>query len=177
MKLTAQLATVLLAISLAGCASDSSPNPHATTSPSISSADSPEFWRTLTAPLGGNGIVSPGSFAVIVPRDDIDLESEMGEIPTTAGIESRFYFFRCTCGKVKVIGDFLACDYESNDVLDALRDGRITIVSIAPILQNTRPQLVSIRFQGEGDGDDLVHTLREALSAAARYHRKPHIPQ
>jgi hypothetical protein len=165
---------------LAGCAAQTPPQPDGkpwtsaptpATEPSTGyTQDSPDFWKILTAPLHGTQIVSDDSFAVIVPRDDIDLESEMGQIPTTAGIESRFYFWRCRCGKVKVMGDFLACDYESDDVVDALRAGKFTIDSIAPILQNTRPNLVSIRFQSEGEGPDLVATLKAAIDKTASHH-------
>ena len=123
----------------------------------------------LCAPLQGQQIDSDDSFAVIVPRNDIDLESEMGQIPASAGIASRFYFFRCPCGKVKLLGDFLACDYEADDVLDVLRAGKFTVVSMSPILQNTRPNLVSIRFQAEGEGEDMIKTLRKALDAVARH--------
>jgi hypothetical protein len=138
--------------------------------PPTTQQDSPEFWKSLTAPLHGKQVVGDGSFTVIVPRDDIDLESEMGQIPTSAGIESRFYFWRCPCGKVKVMGEFLACDYESDDVIDALRGGRFTIDSISPILQNTRPNMVSIRFQSEGDGEDIVQTLKAALTRTSLHH-------
>jgi hypothetical protein len=136
----------------------------------MTAQDSPDFWKVLTAPLHGQQVVSDSSFAVIVPRDDIDLESEMGQVPTTAGIESRFYFWRCHCGKVKVMGEFLACDYESDDVLDALRAGKFTIDSIAPILENTRPNLLCIRFQSEGEGPDLVATLKSAMDKTASHH-------
>jgi hypothetical protein len=157
-----KLLALTLALLAVGCATD----PPATQP----AADSPDWWRVLTAPLHGKQIASDDSFAVIVPRDDIDLESEMGQIPTSAGIASRFYFFRCPCGKVKLLGDFLACDYEADDVLDALRAGKFSVTSMSPILQNTRPNLVSIRFQAEGEGDDLVKTLRAALDAVARHH-------
>ncbi len=157
---------VSLALFAGGCATDVP-----TTRPAAAmQADSPDWWRMLTAPLHGQQIVSEGSFAVIVPRDDIDLESEMGQIPTSAGIASRFYFFRCPCGKVKLLGDFLACDYERDDVLDTLRAGKFEVVSMSPILENTRPILVSIRFQAEGEGEDLVKTLRNALDAVGRHH-------
>jgi hypothetical protein len=170
-----RIAIAVLVGLLAGCASETIPRGRSDTPPTTEptgavTLDTPEFWKSLTSPLHGRQIVNDGSFAVIVPRDDIDLESEMGQIPTSAGIESRFYFWRCPCGKVKVMGDFLAADYESDDVIDALRGGRFTIDSIAPILQNTRPNLVSIRFQSEGDGDDIVATLKSALNKTALHH-------
>jgi Domain of Unknown Function (DUF1259) len=165
--------TALLLCLLVGCAAET-PAQHSgtpATKPSDETVqDSPDYWKTLTAPLHGEQVVSDGSFAVIVPRDDIDLESEMGQVPTSAGIESRFYFWRCHCGKVKVMGEFLACDYESDDVLDALRAGKFTIDSIAPILENTRPNLLAIRFQSEGDGEDLVATLKAAMDKTALHH-------
>jgi Domain of Unknown Function (DUF1259) len=138
--------------------------------PAATQPDSPEYWRTLTQSLHGQQIVSDDSFAVIVPRDDIDLESEMGQIPISAGIASKFYFFRCPCGKVKLLGEFIVCDYEADDVLDALRAGKFSVISVAPILQNTRPSMESIRFQGEGEGPDLVKTLRDALDRIAHHH-------
>ena len=164
---TQMLFAILLAVLAAGCTSNIPP----TTQPSTpATIDSPDKWRLLTLPLHGRQIPSKDSFAVIVPRNDIDLESEMGQIPVSAGIESRFYFFRCSCGKVKLLGDFLACDYEADDVLDVLRAGKFTVVSMSPILQNTRPALVSIRFQAEGDGEELVQTLRAALDKVGQNH-------
>jgi hypothetical protein len=153
---------------VSGCAADA-PATRPAAEPAMTT-DSPDWWRMLTASLHGQQIVSDDSFAVIVSRSDIDLESEMGQIPASAGIASRFYFFRCPCGKVKLLGDFLACDYERDDVLDALRAGKFAVVSVSPILENTRPILVSIRFQAEGEGDDLVKTLRNALDAVAKHH-------
>jgi hypothetical protein len=156
-------ATLILA--LAACASTAP----VSKSPPTTQPDSPQYWRTLTQSLHGEQIVSADSFAVIVPRDDIDLESEMGQIPISAGIASKFYFFRCPCGKVKLLGEFIICDYEADDVLDALRAGKFSVISLAPILQNTRPNVESIRFQAEGEGPDLVKPLRGALDRIARH--------
>lgn len=160
------LATSGLLLFLAGCgaiAADPQTQPSATMA-----QDSPDWWRIVTAPLHGQQIVSDDSFAVIVPRDDLDLESEMGQIPISAGISSKFYFFRCHCGKVKVLGEFVVCDYESDAVLDAIRSGKFEVVSLSPILENTRPSMVSIHFQAEGEADDIVKTLRSALDQTAR---------
>ncbi|MGD0461397.1 MAG: DUF1259 domain-containing protein [Tepidisphaeraceae bacterium] len=154
-----------MVLSAGGCASDiASPQ----TRPS-SQLDTADTWRQLTQSLHGRQIPSDESFAVIVPRSDIDLESEMGQIPISAGIASKFYFFRCPCGKVKIVGEFVVCDYETGDVLDAIRGGQFDVVSIAPIVQNTRPSIVSIRFQAEGDGEDLVKALRDALGHTGRF--------
>jgi hypothetical protein len=153
-----------------GCASSTPPvvAPPPLTRPSAQ-IDTPETWRQLTQSLGGQRISSADSYAVIVPRSDLDLESEMGQIPISAGIASKFYFFRCPCGKVKILGEFVVCDYETGDVLDAIRAGQFDVVSVAPILQDTRPSMVSIRFQAEGEGDDLVKAIRDALDHTGKF--------
>jgi hypothetical protein len=161
----------VLGSALWACAPDAPPAataPPGATTQAAAQLDEVQYWRALTQPLNGEQVPGDGSFAVIVPRRDIDLESEMGQVPTSAGIASRFYFFRCTCGKVKIVGDFLACDFETDDVLDALRGGKFTIDSMGPILQNTRPIVYSIRFQGEGDGPELIKALRNALDETGR---------
>lgn len=165
----------LLVLLAGGCASNHAP-PAADPAPAAApqtrpsgQLDTPDTWRQLTQCLRGQQIPSADSFAVIVPRSDIDLESEMGQIPISAGIASKFYFFRCPCGKVKVLGEFVVCDYETGDVLDAIRGGQFDVVSIAPILQNTRPSMVSIRFQAEGDGEDIVKALRDALDHTGKF--------
>jgi hypothetical protein len=158
---------VLLMLLTACAVAHTSPTTAPTTPPSEPNPDI-AIWREMTKPLGGEQIPSKESFAVIVPRTDIDLESEMGQVPITAGIASKFYFFRCPCGKIKTLGELVICDYESDDVIDALRAGKFTVVSISPLLQSTRPTIVSVRFQAEGDGDDLVKTLREALDQTGR---------
>ncbi len=67
------------------------------------------------------------------------------------------------------MGEFVVCDYETGDVLDAIRAGQFDVVSVAPILQNTRPSMVSIRFQAEGDRDDLVKAIRDALDHTGKF--------
>ena len=155
----------MLAILAGGCTSHSAASQ---STASFHPFDSPDWWKLTTLPLHGEQIASDDSFAVIVPRNDIDLESDIGQIPTSAGIASRFYFFSCPCGEVKLLGDFLACDDETQDVLDAFGAGKFTVVSVSPILRDTWPKLVSIRFQAQGNGDDLVHTLRDALDRVNR---------
>ena len=155
----------MLAILAGGCTSHSAASQ---STASFHPFDSPDWWKLTTLPLHGEQIASDDSFAVIVPRNDIDLESDMGQIPTSAGIASRFYFFSCPCREVKLVGDFLARDDETQDVLDAFGAGKFTVVSVSPILRDTWPKLVSIRFQAQGNGDDLVQTLRDALDRVNR---------
>jgi hypothetical protein len=157
---------------LASCQSPS-PDVGATNTSAINdpaTQPSEDYWRLTTLPLHGQQTASHDSFAVIVPRTDLDVESEMGPIPISAGIASHFYFFRCPCGKMKLLGDITACDYESNNVIDALRAGHFTLVSLAPLLTGTRPNLVSIRFQAEGETADLIETLVAALKETGPSH-------
>jgi hypothetical protein len=174
------MTTFLAACQTISSTPSSQPSDNFTTISDNQTQPSPDYWQLITLPLHAQQQIANGdSFTLIVPRTDLDLESEMGPIPISAGIASHFYFFRCTCGKTKLLGDFTACDYESDDVIDALRAGHFTIVSVAPLLTGTRPNLVSIRFQAEGDADDLVKTLAAALKEAGRPdhpHPKPSAP-
>jgi Domain of Unknown Function (DUF1259) len=120
-------------------------------------------FQQFTENLGGDRSFSDGVLAVKLPRKDLWVQTDMGDIPTAAGIESSFYFYRCSCGKDKVVGQFALADYEVNDVVDALRAGRIDVVSISPMFMDEKPRMMQVRFQGEGNGEDLDATLKSAM--------------
>jgi hypothetical protein len=136
------------------------------TLPSATTDDQALFreYQQQTASLGGQRSFDQGVLTIRLPRTDLWVQADMGEIPTAAGIESRFYFYRCTCGKDKVAGEFVLTDYEVNDVIDALRAGHIEIVSVAGMFTGDKPRMMSLRFQGEGQATDLTQTLKAALS-------------
>jgi hypothetical protein len=160
----------LLALVTASCAM---PDSAAQTRPSDeqssdavgSPVDTLATWQESSKPLGGQQSLAGDVYTVIVPRDDLTPQTEMGGIPVVAGVSSKIYFFRCTCGHMRVVGEIAAVDYEANDVLDVLRGGGFTIASMAPMFLDTRPSMVSVRFQSEGDMGALVATLRKALDA------------
>jgi Domain of Unknown Function (DUF1259) len=129
--------------------------------------------QTQTAGLHGARSFAQGVLAIQLPRSDLWVQNDMGEIPTAAGIESRFYFFRCSCGKDKVVGRFALADYEVNGVLDALRAGGIQIVSLGSMFMGEKPRMMSLRFQGEGQASDLAKTLQTALASIAATHSSP----
>ena len=65
---------------------------------------------------------------------------------------------------MSVVGQFCVAEYEANDVMDALRStAGLKIVSVAPMLLEETPRILSLRFQGEGGAQQLAATLREAL--------------
>src|ERR1700735_3136941 len=65
--------------------------PAPTTGPA---AGSEAEWRQKTSALkGGIRSFKDDVYTVTMPRTDLWVQAEMGEIPTAAGIESRFYFF------------------------------------------------------------------------------------
>jgi len=102
---------------------------------------------------------------ITLPREDLDVFTpDMLDIPVEAGLASTFRFWRCTCGKYYMLGEFVVTDYESNDVIDSLRaGGHMSIASVAPILLQEKPRLLSIRFQGEGDIESLTKVLKDAV--------------
>jgi hypothetical protein len=86
------------------------------------------------------------------------------DVPAAAGISSQFYFFKCSCGKMRVVGQFCCCDYEANDVIDAIRPGALLEVSnVGPMFLSDKPRLTVVRFQGEGDAATMARLLKSAL--------------
>jgi len=120
-------------------------------------------YQQQTASLGGQRTFEQGVLTIRLPRADLWVQADMGEIPTAAGIESSFCFYRCTCGKDKVVGQFVVADYEVNDVIDALRAGQIEVVSVGAMFLGDKPRMMSLRFQGEGNVQNLTRTLAAAL--------------
>ncbi|HEV8378945.1 MAG TPA: DUF1259 domain-containing protein [Tepidisphaeraceae bacterium] len=109
--------------------------------------------------------VAKNILSINIPRADLEVgHIDLGEIPTDAGLSSSIYFFPCPCGKMNAIGQLCVVDYEMNDVIDELRAARIKIASVSPMFIGARPQIMLIRFQGEGDAGKLAQALKKALS-------------
>ena len=103
-------------------------------------------------------------YTITVPRGDLDVKIDGMPIPTAAGLASTFHFYRCTCGKMSVLGEFIVLDYEANDVIDALRVGAaIRITALSPLAIGDRPHLLSVRFHGEGEAVALAKLVKEAM--------------
>ena len=126
----------------------------------------PAHMKILADALGAKPGETKGRVHTLtLPRDDLDVYTpEFGEIPHEAGLATTLRLWRCPCGKYYLLGDFRVADYESNDVLDALRaGGHVSIASVSPLLLQEKPRLLSIRIQGEGDIETLTKPLKEAL--------------
>lgn len=158
--------TSALALWCTSCANEPGPDaagpttkPSATTQPG-EDAD----WSLIARILGRRGVASGDVYVVTVPRDDLYVSVEGMAVPTEAGIASEFHFFRCTCGKMRVLGQFVLADYEANDVIDSLRQGHFVVSSVGPFLLYEHPRLIQVRFQGEDKTEELAKTLKDALS-------------
>jgi hypothetical protein len=132
-------------------------------------ADAPATQPTvdtaaIDTALGVKGSTKDGVYVVEVPRNDLHLTIDGADVPIAAGIASHFYFYTCPCGKTRVIGEFVICDYESDDVVDALHEGwLISIDAISPMLNDEKPRLRIVRFHGEGSADAVAQHIRNAL--------------
>ncbi len=127
--------------------------------------DSPQYdFTRLDTVLGVHGSFADDVCTYTLPRSDLHVAVEGMEIPSAAGLASVFHFFRCPCGKIRVVGQLCCCDYESNDVIDALRIGdAIRIAGVSPMLIGDKPHITLVLFQGEGDGEALAGVLRGAI--------------
>ena len=64
-------------------------------------------------------------YSITVMRSDAEAFIEGMPIPAEAGLYSTFHFYKCNCGKLSVMGEFILLDYEVNDVIDSLRNGNL----------------------------------------------------
>ena len=138
----------------------------------VTAADAPpaaekateERWQPIVKEFP-TAKVSKNILSIALPRTDLEVgHIDLGEIPTDAGLSSSIYFFPCPCSKMNAIGQLCVVDYEQNDVIDELRAARIKIASVGPMFIGARPQIMLIRFQGEGDAGKLAQALKKALS-------------
>jgi hypothetical protein len=121
-------------------------------------------WSQVARAFGTSGEVKGDVYTITVPRSDLNVMIEGMDVPAAAGIASVFHFFQCPCGKIRVVGQVCCAEWETNDVIDALRAGNaIRIASVAPMFAGEKPRLSVVRFQGEGDGFALAKVLKSAL--------------
>jgi hypothetical protein len=127
-------------------------------------APAPYDWKALDPVIGAKGEFKDEVYTYILPRNDLDVAVESMDVPAAAGIASEFHFFRCTCGKMRVVGQFCCADYEANDVIDAIRPGAlIAVANVGPMFISDKPRVTLVRFQGEGDAVELAKLLKSAL--------------
>src|SRR5688572_11109173 len=107
--------------------------------------------KQIADALQREGEFENGVYRVVIPRDDLYVSIEGMDVPTAAGVESDFRFYHCPCGKTNIVGQFCLADYETNDVVDELREGQIEVTSVGAMLLHEKPRLVIVRFQAEGE--------------------------
>jgi hypothetical protein len=124
----------------------------------------PYDWSQFDPIFKLHGELKDDVYTVTIPRTDLNVTVEGMDVPAAAGIASVFHFYRCPCGKIRVVGQFCCADFESNDVIDAIRAGNaITVASVGPMFVGDKPRMTVLRFQGEGDGVLLAKLLKFGL--------------
>ncbi len=125
----------------------------------------PYDWKPLDAIVGAKGQLKDDVYTYVLPRTDLNVTVDSMDVPTAAGIASEFHFFRCTCGKMRIVGQFCCADYEANDVIDAIRPGDLLeVASVGPMFISDKPRITIVRFQGEGDAQAMAKLLKSAQS-------------
>jgi len=135
-------------------------------------ADALADFQKVAATLGRTGELHADVYTVTVPRDDLSVSIDSMDVPTAAGIESTFKFYRCHCGRTVVIGQMVVADYEANDVVFALQKSDMLISSVGPFLLYEQPRLMCVRFQAEGTAPAMAEAVKAALAWTAK-HRGP----
>jgi hypothetical protein len=125
----------------------------------------PYDWKPLDGIIGAKGEFKDDVYTYVLPRTDLNVAVDSMDVPAAAGIASEFHFFRCSCGKMRVVGQFCCADYETNDVIDAIRPGAILeVASVGAMFISDRPRVTIVRFQGEGDAAAMAKLLKSALN-------------
>jgi len=133
-----------------------------------------QVLRAIADAMGKPGELKDGVYTYVYPRGDLELTIQGNDVPAAAGIYSLFHFYRCPCGRINVIGQFVLADYETNDVIDELRNGHLEVTSVGPLLLHERPRLMLIRFFGEMKrADELARAVRAALDWTGRDRMPP----
>jgi hypothetical protein len=184
-----EIIALTLGVAILGCSvqvhdeelAPSAPPRRVPHSAAAASDDSPaeetdaQAWKAIEAALGQKGELKAGVYRLVFPREDLDVTIEGNEVPAAAGIASEFRFYRCPCGRISVVGQFVVADYEANDVIDALREAKIEVASVGPLLLHERPRLLLVRFFGENrSGGALAKALRAALAWTGKERMAPH---
>jgi Domain of Unknown Function (DUF1259) len=128
------------------------------------SAPPPYDWKSLDSVIGAKGELKDDVYTYVLPRNDLNVAVDSMDVPAAAGISSQFYFFKCSCGKIRVVGQFCCADYEANDVIDAIRPGAMLEISnVGPMFISDKPRVMIVRFQGEGDATAMAKLIKSAL--------------
>jgi hypothetical protein len=125
--------------------------------------------------MGRTGVARGDTYTVTIPRDDLLVLLDGNPVPVEAGLESRIHFYHACCGKLGVVGQIAAMEYELNDVIDALRAARIEVASVGPMLLHTRQAPMIVRLQGEGDAGELAKAVRAALKWMGKERMAPDV--
>lgn len=129
-----------------------------------STTPTPYDWSQLDRLIGARGEFKDDVYTFTLPRADLNVAIDGMDVPAAAGVASVFHFFRCPCGKIRVVGQFACAEWESNDVIDAIRQGdMLAVASLSPMFVGAKPQVMIVRFQGEGDGPALAQLLKAGL--------------
>lgn len=143
-----------------------------TTAPTVPTSESP--WTALDQAFDVHGSLRGEVYTLRFVRDDLHVTVDKMPVPSAAGIESIFHFYRCTCGKLNVTGQFVVTENASADVQGILSDAKwLRLVSIGPLLLDETPRLLVMRFQGEGTYEELVPVLKNALAESTRRRVEP----
>ena len=114
------------------------------------------------------GIIEHDVLSFAVPRDDLHVVIDGMPVPTEAGIGSRICFYRCPCGRTRMTGELVVCDYEVDDVIAAMHAQEpgyadVRIDAVSPMFSEEKPALRIVRVHGEGDAEALANRVSAAF--------------
>ena len=112
--------------------------------------------------LRASGKINGGVYQFGIPRASAITEGTM-TIPPSMGTATAINFQPTGGGRAAISGDFVMTANEVNNVIRALRKGRVDVTALHSHMLNEQPRLFFMHFWANADAKQLAATLRSAL--------------
>jgi len=120
-------------------------------------------FDTIRQELGKGTSERADLLTYVYPRTDISVQMDGYPVPAEAGLRTEIHFFKCPCGRMLLTGQYMLTEWEVNDVIDELRKANIQVVSVAQAFHRSTPQMMQLRFQGEGAADEFARAIKASF--------------
>lgn len=115
--------------------------------------------------IGRHGTADGGIYKFTIPRKDTISDGDGHTLPAALGLTTAINFQPLGGKQAAINGDFVMTAPEIQKVIQALRNGGITIVELHNHSLDEQPRLFYMHFWATGDGVKLAQALRPALDA------------
>ena len=120
-------------------------------------------WSKVEQTLGRKGAEQGGVLKVSFPRSDLHVTMNGTPVETGAALGS-WMAFRQDGEAVVADGDLVLTPDEIRPVVEALRNGDVTVTAIHNHLAGEQPEIMYVHFFARGSAEKVAAALHEALT-------------